>query len=59
MRYADKSTELYDMQADPDQFTNLVDNSDYAGTRNQLNAELDARLKAVGLDKSSSRRRKF
>ena len=59
MRYADKSTELYDMQADPDQFTNLVDNSDYAGTRNQLNTELDARLKAVGLDKSSSRRKKF
>jgi iduronate 2-sulfatase len=59
MRYADKSAELYDMEADPNQFKNLVDAPDYAETRKQLNAALDARLKAAGLDKSSSRRKKL
>ncbi len=59
MRYADKSAELYDMEADPNQFKNLVDDPDYAETRKQLNAALDARLKAAGLDKSSSRRKKL
>lgn len=59
MRYADKSAELYDMQADPNQFKNLVDDPNYAGTRKQLNAELDARLKAAGLDNSLSKRKKL
>jgi iduronate 2-sulfatase len=58
MRYGDKSAELYDMQADPNQFTNLVDDPDFANVREQLSAELDSRLKAAGLDNSSSSRKK-
>ena len=49
MRYPDKSAELYDMKADPNQFTNLADDPDYAMVRNQMNALLNARLKTAGL----------
>jgi iduronate 2-sulfatase len=58
MRYANKSAELYDMQADPNQFSNLADKPDYAMARKKLSLELNARLKAAGLDKSSSKRQK-
>lgn len=51
MRYADNSTELYDMKSDPNQFTNLVDDSDHASIRNQMTKLLDDRLAAAGLNK--------
>lgn len=41
LRYADGSTELYDMQADPHQFTNLAADAEYA----KVLAEMQSRLR--------------
>lgn len=44
MRWFDKKTteELYDVQADPDEFTNLVDDLKYVGKLNEMRAALNA-----------------
>ncbi len=36
IRYADGSEELYDMKADPNEWTNLAADPDHAGTRQEL-----------------------
>lgn len=51
MKYKDGSTELYDMKADPNQFTNLADNPDHAATREKMDAALTERLQSAGLEK--------
>lgn len=45
MRYSDGSEELYDMQRDPDQITNLAGDERFAEQRRLMAAGLDARLK--------------
>jgi iduronate 2-sulfatase len=50
MRYPNTSAELYDMRSDPNQFTNLVDNADYARVRSQMTKLLDDRLAVAGLN---------
>jgi len=49
LRYKDGSTELYDMQSDPHQFTNLATKPDHAKTRAGLDAHLNERLRKAGL----------
>src|SRR6056297_651904 len=43
MRYGDGTEELYDMQSDPKQFTNLVGNPDHAATLEMVRRRLDAK----------------
>lgn len=43
MRYADGSEELYDMQSDPGQFTNLIDVPDHSATLKMVRDRLDAK----------------
>lgn len=57
MRYPDSSTELYDMTADPNQFTNLADNPDYDEVRTRLAFLLRNRLKIAGLPLNSPNRK--
>ena len=49
LRYKDGSAELYDMKADPHQFTNLAKHAQHAKTVTQLNAHLNDRLRKAGL----------
>ena len=48
IEYPGGEVELYDMDADPRQFSNLADLPAHAATRAQLAAELAARLAAIG-----------
>lgn len=48
MRYADGAEELYDMNADPGQFTNLAKQAAHAETLAPLRRQLDQRVKAAG-----------
>lgn len=57
MRYADGSTELYDMESDPHQFTNLADDPGYSTTHREISALLDLRLKAADLNQPLSKRK--
>ena len=52
MRYNDGSKELYNMTADPRQFTNQADLKAYEPIVTQLNQQLDQRLSQHGLVKS-------
>ncbi len=47
LRYADGSEELYDMRADPGQFTNLAGRTDSSGMIGKFRAQLDERLEMV------------
>lgn len=49
MQYPDGSAELYDMKADPDQFTNLAESAKYQDVRIRLSGLLKNRLKAAGI----------
>ncbi len=49
MRYNDKSEELYDMQKDPGQITNLANDPAHASTLKQLATQLEGRLRIAGL----------
>ena len=57
MSYPDGSTELYDMESDPHQFTNLSANSDYENVRTRMAALLRSRLKVAGLTLNSQGRK--
>lgn len=48
MRYDDGSEELYDMQNDPKQFTNLVEHPDFSTQRTRMREMLEARLGEAG-----------
>ena len=48
MQYYDGSTELYDVAADPNEFTNLSQHPEFDEKRNQLRATLEERLLSVG-----------
>ena len=48
MRYADGSEELYDMDTDPGQFTNLARNPLHAGVLEDLRRQLQERIKTAG-----------
>ena len=45
------------MGADPDQFTNLAEMTDYASVRKQLDSDLDARLQEKGIADTGKKRR--
>ena len=47
MRYKDNSEELYDMDADPGQFTNLVDAPQHRGQRDILRQQMQAKLQTL------------
>jgi len=49
MRYGDGSEELYDMSADPKQFTNLVNDKDHRAALLQAREELDDKVKSIQL----------
>lgn len=51
MRYSNGSTELYNMQTDPGQFTNLANVADYSDQKERLNRALNERLKQAGLER--------
>ena len=47
IRYGSGDVELYDMPADPQQFTNLADTPEHQATLKELSAQLDAKLNAI------------
>ncbi len=49
-RYADGSEELYDMKADPGQFTNLAALAEHRGTLIKHREAFDQRVQAAGLE---------
>ena len=52
MRYKDGTKELYDMQADPNEFMNLASSAEFAKVARELEDALDKRLKTAGLKKA-------
>ena len=48
LAYNNGEAELYDMELDPRQFTNLVDNPDFQTTRDELQRMLEERLERIG-----------
>ncbi|MEJ6731932.1 MAG: sulfatase [Opitutaceae bacterium] len=54
MLYKDDTHELYDMQKDPKQFTNLAQEPAYAKTVTAQRKQLEARIKAAGLNRPPS-----
>lgn len=51
MRYSDKSEELYDMDQDPEQFTNLASNPASASVIKEMRQALTLKLKSIGKGK--------
>lgn len=49
MRYRDGTRELYDMKADPGEFTNLAKKSDFSGRLQQMDKTLQTRLNRFGI----------
>jgi iduronate 2-sulfatase len=47
MRYSDATVELYDMNSDRNEFTNLASDDDYASVVKELDAALNRRLGAA------------
>ena len=58
MRYADGSEELYDMKADPGQFTNLAADPSHAAALKELRRRLDERVNASGDGRRPKKARK-
>ena len=52
MRYNDNSEELYDMNNDPRQFTNLAKNPDFTNQLKEMRVDLKRRLKDAGVGKN-------
>jgi hypothetical protein len=51
MRYKDGTEELYDMEHDPLQFTNLADESQFQTTKKSLTTQLQQRLNDAQINK--------
>ena len=47
MKYGEKGEELYDMVKDPDQYTNVVDDPDYAAMLEEARTKFKARMAAA------------
>ena len=59
MRYKDGTRELYDMKADPGEFTNLAEKHDFSPRLEQMDKMLQMRLNQVGIqDKNPSTRQR-
>ncbi|MDQ3623489.1 MAG: sulfatase [Verrucomicrobiota bacterium] len=57
MRYTEGSQELYDMNADPGQFTNLARIPAHTATLANLRQQLDQRVKASGASKGKGKKK--
>lgn len=53
MLYKDDQEELYDMDKDPKQFTNLADDPKYAKVKAEWRKKLEDRIAAAGLERNS------
>ena len=51
MRYKDGTEELYDMNNDPLQFTNLADKSEFQPIKKSLTTQLQQRLRDAQINK--------
>ena len=47
--------ELYDLQADPEESTNLINDAKYQSTIEQMQTRLERAMNAVGLDESTDK----
>ncbi|MCZ6672612.1 MAG: sulfatase [Verrucomicrobia bacterium] len=54
MLYKDESEELYNMNTDPKQFTNLAQDPKYANVRDEWREKLEDRIKAAGLKRQKA-----
>ena len=59
MRYRDGTTELYDMQEDPDEFNNLANAPSHASTLLSLQEDLDNQIERFKLGSKNGRRQKI
>lgn len=58
MRYTDETEELYDMDADPGQLTNLAKNSEHGETLESFRQQLQVLLKSSGEPKRKKKAEK-
>jgi len=58
MRYKDGSEELYDMQKDPKQFTNLLKNPEYSSVLKEQQKKFDSRVKEAEVKVQNSKKGK-
>lgn len=56
MQYPDGSAELYDMETDPNQFTNLAGDAEYLDIQSHMSDLLQRRLKSAGLSLNARKR---
>ncbi len=58
MRYSDGTSELYDMENDPQELTNLAEDPKFVKDKQRMDQALDARLQEMKLPKSGQTKRK-
>ena len=56
IRYNDDTEELYNMQSDPDQFSNLATNPEYASMVKSWRGKLDTHMQGAGLTRKVAKK---